>query len=128
MFFVAPNRAPGHVVSSTTSTSVKVSWDAVECTECNNEITDYTMVLQEQDGAEIPGEVNVMDRTFTASGLTPHTNYTFTVAAVNSMGTGPLSEVLLTTDEEGMNYKCHCMEQPTIVHIEKEYLSLYNFQ
>ena len=58
------------------------------------------MVLQEQDGAEIPGEVNVMDRTFTASGLTPHTNYTFRVAAVNSIGTGVSSETLLTSDEE----------------------------
>ena len=42
------------------------------------------MIFQEQGGAVIPGEMNVMDRTFTASGLTPHTNYIFRVAGVNS--------------------------------------------
>ena len=54
-------------------------------------ITDYTVVFQEQGGAVIPGDVNVMNRTFTASGLTPHTNYIFRVAGVNSNGTGPYS-------------------------------------
>ena len=77
------------MVPSTTSRSVSVSWDTIECIERNREITDYTVVFQEQCGAMIPGEVNVMDRTFTASGLTPHTNYTFRVAAVNINGTGP---------------------------------------
>ena len=50
-------------------------------------ITNYAVVFQEQGGAVIHGEVNVVDRTFTASGLTPHTNYTFRVAGVNSNGT-----------------------------------------
>ena len=48
-----------------------------------------------------PGEVNLMDRTLTASGLTPHTNYTFRVAGVNSAGTGPFTDIILTTAEEG---------------------------
>ena len=68
-------------------------------------ITSYTVVLQEQGGAVIPGEVNVMDRTFTASGLTPHTNYTFRVAGVNSNGTGPYSDdITVFTDEDGKGY------------------------
>ena len=59
-------------------------------------------LFQEQGGAVIHGEVNVMDRTFTASGLTPHTNYTFRVAGVNSNGTGPYTNTLtIQTDEEG---------------------------
>ena len=50
----------------------------------------------------IPGDVNVMDRTFTASGLTPHTNYTFRVAGVNSNGTGPYSNgITIHTVEDG---------------------------
>ena len=67
-------------------------------------ITNYTVVFQEQGGAviDIPGEVNVMNRTFTASGLTPHTNYTFRVAGVNSNGTGPYSDdITVLTDEDG---------------------------
>ena len=87
---------------STTSRSVSVSWSTIECIERNGEITNYTVVFQEQGGAVIHGEVNVMDRTFTASGLTPHTNYTFRVAGVNSNGTGPYTNTLtIQTDEEG---------------------------
>ena len=54
----------------------------------------------------IPGEVNVMDRTFTASGLTPHTNYTFRVAGVNSIDTGPFTRLFtVRTDEDGKDVK-----------------------
>ena len=88
---------------STTSRSVSVSWNTIECIEQNGAITNYTVVFQEQGGAVIPGEVNVMDRTFTASGLTPHTNYTFRVAGINSNGTGPyMNTIVILTDEEGI--------------------------
>ena len=74
----------------------------IDCTERNGAITNYLAVFQEQGGAMIPGEVNVMDRTFTASGLTPHTNYTFRVAGVNSNGTGPYSnDITVLTDQDG---------------------------
>ena len=87
---------------STTSRSVSVSWSAIECIERNGEITNYAVIFQEQGGAVIPGEVNVMDRTFTASGLTPRTNYIFRVAGVNSNGTGPYSDgIVITTTAEG---------------------------
>ena len=86
---------------STTSRSVSVSWSTIECIESNGEIIDYTVVFQEQGGAVIPGVVNVMDRTFTASGLAPHTHYTFRVAGVNSNGIGPYSSTVIVTDEDG---------------------------
>ena len=90
------------MVPSTTSRSVSVSWNTIECIERNGEITDYTVVFQEQGGAMITGEVNVMDRTFTATGLTPHTNYIFRVAGVNINGTGLYSDdIIITTNEEG---------------------------
>ena len=67
-------------------------------------ITNYTVVFQELGGTVIPGEVNVINRTFTASGLTPHTNYSFRVAGVNGNGTGPFTNVMLIlTDEDGNN-------------------------
>ena len=88
---------------STTSRSVSVSWSTIECIERNGEITNYTVVFQEQGGAVIPGEVNVMDRTFTANGLTPHTNYTFKVAGVNIIDTGPYSTItFIRSIEDGM--------------------------
>ena len=102
---VAPTKPPLDMTPSTTSRSVSVSWRTIECIERNGEITNYTVVFQEQGGAVIPGEVNVMDRTFTASGLTPHTNYTFRVAGVNSNGTGPYTNISsILTDEDGMLY------------------------
>ena len=85
-----------------TSTSVNINWLEVDCIERNGVIIDYTVVFQEQGGTVIPGEVNVMDRTFTASGLTPHTNYIFRVAGVNSNGTGPYSsDIMIMTEEDG---------------------------
>ena len=88
-----------------TSTSVVINWLEIDCIERNGVITDYTVVFQEQGGAVIPGEVNVMDRTFTTSGLTPHTNYIFRVAGVNSNGTGPYSnDIIALTDEDGKIY------------------------
>ena len=84
------------------STHININWSQIDCTERNGVITDYTVVLQEHGGAVIPGRVNVMDRTFTASGLTPHTNYIFRVAGVNSNGTGPYSDdITVLTDEDG---------------------------
>ena len=66
----------------------------------------------------IPGEVNVIDRTFTASELTPHTNYTFRVAGVNSNGTGPYSnDITVLTDEDGkLHYKIIIMQFNVFSH------------
>ena len=84
------------------STHVSINWRQIDCIECNGVITDYTVVFQKQGGDVIPGEVNVTDRTFTASGLAPHTNYIFRVAGVNSNGTGPYSNgIIVLTDEDG---------------------------
>ena len=92
-----------------TSTRFNINWHPIDCIERNGAITNYTVVFQEQSGAMIPGEVNVMDRTFTASGLTPHTNYIFKVAGVNSNGTGPYSnDITVLTDEDGKS----CMTKP----------------
>ena len=99
---IAPTGHPHNVTPSTTSRSVSVSWSTIECIERNGEITNYAVVFQEQGGAVFPGEMNVMNRTFTASGLTPHTNYTFRVAGVNSNGTGPYTSIItFKTDEDG---------------------------
>ena len=82
------------------SRSITVTWDTIECIECNGIITGYTVVFQEQGGANVPG--NTVDRTFSATELTPFTNYTFQVAGVNDIGTGPFTDIItITTDEEG---------------------------
>ena len=73
------------------------TWDTIECTESNGIITGYTVIFQEQS------KPNTVNRTFFASGLTPFTSYTFQVAGVNDVGTGPKTDLLtITTDEEGL--------------------------
>ena len=76
-----------------------VTWDAIECIEQNGIITGYVVKFQEQGGAMIPGEV--VGQSFTASGLTPTTHYTFRVAGVNSNGTGPFTNaIIISTDDD----------------------------
>ena len=78
-----------------------VTWNTIECIERNGIITGYTVVFQEQGGANVPG--NTVDMTFSAGGLTPGTSYTFQVAGINDAGTGlSTATITITTDEEGL--------------------------
>ena len=78
-----------------------VTWVTIECIEHNGIITNYIVVFQEQGGANVPG--NTVDRTYSATELTPFTNYTFQVAGVNDVGTGPITDIItITTDEAGL--------------------------
>ena len=64
----------------------------------NGEITGYTVDVS-RSGMVVATE-NVNDgsaRRGTVSGLDPTTEYTVTVAAVNSVGTGPFSGITITT-------------------------------
>ena len=53
-------------------------------------------------GALIPGVM--VNRTFTAGGLTPYTNYTFRIAGVNDNGTGPFTNATSIMTEEESNH------------------------
>ena len=100
--FTAPTGPPHDVTPSTTSMSVSVSWSEIECIEQNGEIIDYAVMFQEVGGMMVTGTVNAMATTFTATGLTPYTNYTFSVAGVNSIDTGPYTNTItIQTDEDG---------------------------
>ena len=96
----APTAPPRRIKTiSVTSRNISVSWTKIRCIERNGPITSYTVEFQEVGGALIPGVV--VNRIFTASGLTPYTNYTFRVAGVNDNGTGPFTNVtsILTEDD-----------------------------
>ena len=86
-FALAPTGFPQRITPSVTARSVSVSWNEIECIERNGRIYIYTV------------EFSSLRRTvwwnrFTASGLTPFTNYTFRVAGFsNRNGMGPFSNV-----------------------------------
>ena len=99
----APTAPPRSInTPSITSRSVSVSWRQITCIERNGPITNYSVEFLEVGGALIPDVV--VNRTFTASGLIPYTNYTFKVAGVNDNGTGPFSNVTSILTEEESNF------------------------
>ena len=62
----------------------------------NGEITGYRILYGTTtplDQTEMTTGSSASDRTFTASGLVPLTTYMFRIAAVNSDGVGPYSDV-----------------------------------
>ena len=89
--------SPGTV----TTNSITVQWEEVPCLHRNGEITGYTVVAR--TSGEDNRVVNVNDgnaRSATVSGLTPITQYTVSVAAVNSAGTGPATSIDVETGGE----------------------------
>ena len=101
--YVAPTGFPSTVMDTTTPRIAMVTWNAIECIDQNGIITNYMVQFQEQDGGAsvAGGVVNVNDRTYTVSGLTPATPYTFRVAGVTSSGTGPFSPGRVVTTMDG---------------------------
>ena len=90
-----------------TARSVNVSWNEIECIERNGMITNYAVEFSSLGGSVIPGVLMMNERRFTASGLTPFTNYTFQVAGINSNGTGPFSDlVTIQNDEDSRSKSC----------------------
>ena len=94
-FIIAPTGPPNAVMFAMISSSVNVSWTPIDCIERNGVITNYITEFRSITNAIIPGLM--MGESFIASGLTPSTNYTFTVAGNNSKGEGPFSDILVST-------------------------------
>ena len=89
---LAPTGAPQNVVPTTTSRSVSISWDEIDCIDQNGEITSYQVRLRR--GSVTITDEAVVGMTFSASGLTPFTEYMFQVAGVNSIGRGPFTAAI----------------------------------
>ena len=88
----APSAAPDPVtLTGVTSSSITVQWGEVECIDRNGEITDYS-VGYSGGGSTQTMPVSGTDATMTTiTGLTPSTEYSVQVAAVNDAGTGEFS-------------------------------------
>eukprot|EP00731_Ephydatia_muelleri_P018844 Em0011g884a len=77
-----------------TSSSVTISWGEVPCQDQNSVIVEYR-VLYGAVTSGVGGTVATSGRTLTVNGLSPYTNYSIEVSAVNSDGAmGPYSSPL----------------------------------
>ena len=90
IFFPAPNGASVALFeTSIQSRKFSVFWASIPCQNQRGPITGYR--LRYSNGTSI---VNTTDITHMLTGLTPFTNYSVQVAAVNAGGTGPYSTAL----------------------------------
>ena len=79
-------------------TSVTLDW--TESTMPNGVVIHYIINITNVDTG-VTFTVNVTDTKHEVTGLTPYTNYTFTVAAVNGAGVGNASTTVTVQTAEG---------------------------
>ena len=111
IFFTAPTGPPTSITTSSTRNTITVLWEEVACIDRNGDITGYSIRVNGEN------DMNVTLREATISGLSPSTVYTVSVAAINSMGTGPYSDVIMVETLGGIFCSQH-----GVCH----FLSVYN--
>ena len=88
----APSAAPSSVgVTGVTSSTITVQWGMVPCIQRNGEIVGYSVRYSGGGSTDTRSVTGGDTRQTTISGLTPSTDYTIEVAAVNSVDTGQYS-------------------------------------
>ncbi len=99
----APSGSPGVPTASVImSTSISLTWTEIDISERNGVITSY--IIQYGEGTYRNILINTLSNATThlITGLKPFTQYTFTVAGVNSVNTGPFSNTtIVVTAKEG---------------------------
>ena len=93
------------------STVISVQWDGlIPCSQVNGLIVEYRVrYTAESSGVvqstDVAGEWNVMRAQTSLTGLTPYTNYSIQVAAVNEQGdVGLYSDPIITPILEDSKY------------------------
>ena len=113
--FAAPTGPPASVMTTSTPNTFTVQWGPVECADRNGDITGYSVRYGEVGSA---GSLQMvggdMDREATISDLTPSTEYTISVAAVTTAGTGVYSADMIQRTE-GEHFP-HCLFILNSVH------------
>ena len=88
------------------STAITVQWETVPCIEQNGDITGYKVRVLESGEMERVEDVGGDVTQVTISDLTPSTTYSIQVAAVNSEGTGPYSDLItINTPDSELYYR-----------------------
>ena len=88
LFSAVPSGSPTVVSATSTSTTITVHWEPVDCIDSNGVITGYVV---RYIGGGNTLEVSESGTEITITELTPSTEYTVQVAAVNNVGNGMYS-------------------------------------
>ena len=111
----APTGPPASVMTSSTPNAITVEWGPVDCADSNGDITGYSVQYGEGSGSTQTMPVSGGGMTeYTISGLTPSTEYTVSVAAVTTAGTGVYSDEKVQRTE-GEHFP-HCLFILNSVH------------
>ena len=77
-------------------------WEDINCIDRNGRITSYDVMFGVVVGKAMIMRPGISGRFFTADELKPFTNYTVQVHGVNSVDSGPYSDlIIITTVEAG---------------------------
>ncbi len=88
------------------SNMITLSWTEIDISQRNGIITSYIIQYGEGTSTDITINTNSNMNTHTITGLRPFTEYTFTVAGVNSVNRGPFSGpsgVIRTAEERKLS-------------------------
>jgi len=98
---IAPTGSPGVPTASiVTSTNITLTWKEISASDRNGVITSY--IIQYGVGMSQNETINTRSNatTYVITGLKPYTVYSFAVAGVNSVNTGPFSHTVNRTAED----------------------------
>ena len=99
-FIVAPSCCiPAPIVQSVSTNSFTVMWDRESCLSHNGADRHYVARYNFAGSSDIIESrmVTISNRIFTATSLSPRTSYTFQVAFVNQVGSGPYTSLTINT-------------------------------
>ena len=96
----APSGPPTSVtVTSVTASSISIQWEEAACLQ---RITGYIIIITRNGEAIQTVNVDSDARETTVYGLTPSTQFSVSVAAINGVGTGPSTDVTAQTESESI--------------------------
>jgi len=103
---VVPNAPPANVTGNNeTSTSIFVQWDEVPADNQNGIIVNYTVTYTElSSGSSLDEVVIAPKRNITLEALEKFTNYSITVFASTSKGSGNRSDPIFVITDEDSKY------------------------
>ena len=99
----SPSAAPANLIFlSSTSSTISIQWEAVPCIHRNGRITGYVIQYKEVGGGVfINDSVSGDQREASITGLKSSTLYDIQIAAVNSVGIGPFTNMGFNANTSG---------------------------